>query len=370
MKRLSIFLTVSAVILFGGVSSYALFAQQNCRVYVLNTWNGCAPIIETAGVISTDKYSAVVQAFFNSNNADYTIYDYPELGIEFGPVKDGDFKYVTKLEAQLPGATNRSFLLNGLTEGETYMYRAVLYWVGGVEYGTTKEFVAGQKKLGSGGSVTSTETSSTTTTSTNSSNSQSVGSQINLSPFGNLFSNKPAQETKKTIYKQTDEKSGFRLAIDNGESLIRQGDIVTTKVRYENNNTRSSNNATVEIFFPKEYSVDSTNKGIVDRVGNKIVVSIDEFPAGGYGTIIATARATGRLGTIDQVLTQATLTVGSVKLAVTDADEYGEGNIRKTQNSVSGANFVPGTLIGWIFLLIILALIVVIGRRYFIKKDY
>ncbi len=367
IKRfLSIFSLISLVCI-GGWFAFAQ-SQQSCRVYTLNTWKGCAPIVETAGVISTDKYSAVVQAFFSSNDATFTIYDYPELGIEFSSVKDGDFKYATKLEKQQPGVRNQSFLLNGLTEGEVYIYRAVLYWTGGVEYGTTKEFVVGQKKMGSGGSVTETVTDRPITSSSNSNISPDSG--VNLSPFGNLFGNKSTQQTKKTIYHQTDEKSGFTLAIDNGESLIRQGDTVTTKVRYENNNTRSYNNATVEIFFPKEYSVDSTNKGIVDRVSNKVIVSIDQFPAGGYGTIIATARATGKVGNIDQVLTQSTLTVGSVKLAVTDADEYGEGSVRKTQNSVSGIGFLPGTLIGWIVLLIVLALIVVIGRRYFIKKDY
>lgn len=386
MKRSSVIISLFTGLVLLGSASYVLFAQENCTQISIKNWNGCRPVVETGGVTSTDKYSAVVQAYYSSQGGSYSSSNRPALAIEFGLEDDGIFDRVTVSSNQMQGARTEAFLLNGLTEGKTYMYRAVLNWAGGIEYGNIKLVTPNVKKLGSGGSNTATDipSNSTSSTGTNSSgnNSTSTGNSSNnstgsssnqgvsFSPFGNLFGNKTNTTTKKSIYSQTDEKSGFKLAIDNGESLIRQGDVITTKVRYENNNSKSYSNAQIELFFPKEYSVDSTNKGIVDRANNKVVVSVDDFPAGGYGTIIATARATGRLGNIDQVLTQATLTVGSVRLSVTDADEYGEGTARKTQNSVSGTGFVPGTLIGWILLLIVLALIVVIGRRYFIKKDY
>lgn len=393
MKKFPLILMMVGLLSGSGWFAYSTYAQaeQDCQTYSINSWNGCAPSVETVGLVSSDKYSAVVQAVYNSNGAGYTLFDYPEMGIEYGLARNGDFEYATELVGQQRGVRRHSFLLNGLTEGERYAYRAVLYWVGGVKKGDIIEFTPGPKTLGTGGANNTVDSgtkntsssNSTGTTQTNnqsSSNNQNTSSQnssnstVTLSPFGNLFGNKNTT-TKKSIYSATDEKSGFTLAIDDGVAKVRQGDTVTTKVRYENNNNQSYKNAQIELFFPNEFAVESTNKGMVDRANNKVVVSIDDFPAGSYGTIIATARATGRLGNIDQVLTQSTMTVGSVKLTVTDANEYGEGSGRnrttsQSRNTGTSTGFLPGTLIGWILLLIVLALVVVIGRRYFIKKDY
>jgi hypothetical protein len=385
MKRITLIITAIILLIGGGWFAYQTYAQEQdtCKVYKIDTWNGCEPIIETAGIISTDKYSAIVQAVFNSNNASYYIKDNPKLGIEYGIARNGDFEYSTELEAQSQGVRQKSFLLNGLTQGETYAYRAVLYWAGGIKKGTIKEVTPGTQTLGTGGANnpigTSTNTSSSTvnspsgsTTTGNNSTNNSSNSFV-LSPFGNLFGNKKTTTTK-SIYNSTDEKSGFRLAIDNGETIVGQGDLVTIKARYENNNVKSFENGEVKIYLPNQYTFVSTNKGVHDRISNTVVVSLREFPAGSYGTVIVSARAAGKPGTIDQVLTQATLIIGKTTLQVADADEYqaSSGHVKSTGSASgsTGTGFLPGTLIGWIVLLIVLALIVVIGRRYFIKKDY
>jgi hypothetical protein len=392
MKRITLIITAIILLIGGGWFAYQTYAQEQdtCKVYKIDTWNGCEPIIETAGIISTDKYSAIVQAVFNSNNASYYIKDNPKLGIEYGIARNGDFEYSTELEAQSQGVRQKSFLLNGLTQGETYAYRAVLYWPGGVKKGTVKEFTPGTQTLGTGGANNPTGVSSNTSTTTNSSSSSNTtntttgnntnqsgntnsSGPVTLSPFGNLFGNKKTTTTK-SIYNSTDEKSGFRLAIDNGETIVGQGDLVTIKARYENNNVKSFENGEVKIYLPNQYTFVSTNKGVHDRISNTVVVSLREFPAGSYGTVIVSARAAGKPGTIDQVLTQATLIIGKTTLQVADADEYqaSSGHVKSTGSASgsTGTGFLPGTLIGWIVLLIVLALIVVIGRRYFIKKDY
>lgn len=374
MKRFLIALIGVGIIGFGAWFGYATFAQDSCKEYRINSWEGCKPIVETVGVISTDKYSAIVQAFYSSNNADYNKVDEPKLGIEFDQY--GTFNLSSEFIPQPLGSQKQSFLLNGLKDGKTYYYRAVLYWAGGVEYGATKEFTVGKQTIGTGVSpATSSTTGNTTNTTTNTTTDDFVISTApTISPWGNLFGgNKKTTPTTTSRFKQVEEKSGFKLAIDNGETQVRQGDTITTKVRYENNNTKSYENGTVEIYLPKEYSFESTNKGVHDRVDNVVVINLREFPAGGFGTVIVTARATGKTGNIDQVVSQASMKIGTTTLKVSDVDEYQEGNLRGNSGlggSVAGTGFLPGSLIGWIILLIVLALIVVIGRRYFIKKDY
>ena len=74
---------------------------------------------------------------------------------------------------------------------------------------------------------------------------------------------------------------------------------------------------------------------------------------------------------MDQAVSQASLKAGAVSLKVTDIDEYvgGSGSVLGASAS-RGAGFLPASLIGWIVLLIVLAGIVIVGRRYFVKKDY
>lgn len=403
MKKITSLFIMSVLVAVGGYSIAAAQGTVTCQKVTISSWRGCEPVVETRGTVSTDKYSAVVNVFYSSMGADYNTSDFPLLSVEYGLVADGSFDMSTDPKPQSKGNETVAFFLNGLDEGKTYQYRAVLSWVGGVKYGEVKKFQAIKKittssdietvtvstgtsgtsssgstqpktSTTSSGSTTSTSSSSTPkSSSSSSSSSTSSGSTTGIfSLFGG--STKSSGSTVTSVFNNIDEKSGFRLAIDNGKTEVRTGDTVTVKVRYENNNTKSFTNGSVEIFLPDQYTITATNKGIIDKVSNAVVISLRDFPAGAFGTAVVTAQATGKSGDFDQAMTQAGMKIGGVVLKVADIDEYivasKSSSSSKLGASASGTGMLPGTIIGWLLLLIILAAIVIIGRRYFMKKDY
>ena len=397
MKSFTFFLILSLV----SISSLStifispVYAQTTCIKQRIGSWDGCEPIVQTVGTVSTDKNSAVINAFYSSNGAGYNADSWPTMTIEYGLLSDGQFDNSSGRKSMPHGSDTVGFMITGLDEGKWYQYRAVLSWVGGVKYGEVKKFQAIKKitVITPDTTTTSTITSSTssgsstsssTTTSSNSSTStkpktttstSSNSSSSTATTSGGLFSlfsgSTAKTDTPTSIFNNIDERAGFRLAIDDSKTEIRQGETITIKVRYENNNVKSFSNGTVEIYVPDQLAVTGTNKGIIDKVGNSVVISLRDFPAGAFGTAIVTAQATGKAGDLDQVMTQAGMKIGGVVLKVADIDEYIAGSSSSTLGaSASGVGFLPGSLIGWILLLIILAAIVIIGRRYFVKKDY
>jgi hypothetical protein len=331
--------------------------------------------------------------FYSSNGADYNTSDFPSVFVEYGLVSENSFDNQSYSKSQSKGSETLGFIIEGLDEGKWYQYRAALSWVGGVKYGDIKKFQAVKKitvptpttststssssspsttTTNSPSSSTTTNTTSTkpTMTTSSSSNTGSSASTGGFSIFG--FGNSAKTNNAPTsVFNNIDERAGFRLAIDNGKTEVRQGDTVTVKVRYENNNTKSFSNGTIEIYLPDQYAVTGTNKGIIDKVSNSVVISLRDFPAGAFGTAIVTAQATGKAGDLDQAMTQAGMKIAGVVLKVADIDEYISGSSSSSLGaSASGTGFLPASINGWLLLLIILAAIVIIGRRYFVKKDY
>lgn len=392
MKKITTFITLFIVL--AGFSVTPVFAAtpsypcENPVDYI--GWDGCEPSVELGGTISTDKYSAIVSATYASNGAAYNDFSKyaPNLSIEYGPAGTNKYNNIvikcTRDEGssilnpvtciQNKGSRTSLFLIEGLTEGKKYQYRARLDWVGGTKYSNNvKEFVAVK-------SIMPTDTQTQTTTSTTTPTTTNTGSSVVISTtstpksnstglFGILGGTKAT--TTEPRFKNVDEMSGLKLAIDNGETQVNQGDTVTIKVRYENNSSKSYSDGMIEIYLPDQYTFESTSKGVYDKVDNVVAISLRDFPAGGFGTAIVSAKATGKAGDLDQAVSQASLKISGINLKVTDIDEYVAGsNSLLGASASSSGSFLPASLIGWILLFIILAAIVIIGRRYFVKKDY
>lgn len=374
MKKLtnSITLLVATLLISGSIIPVTTFAA--CEPVKIASWDGCEPTIETMGSkTESGVNSAVVSAYFSNNGADYNTADVPSVYFEYGTdpsLYDSEI-VPQKGIGMFNGSQTVGYTLEGLDRNKIYYYRAVLNWVNGVKKGQIKRITWMTKN-----SITTTSTSTTvagSTTSTNTNDIQITPSLPSTGIFGVFGSSKSTTTTKDTNqFKNVDEKSGIKLAIDDNTTLVSQGDEVTLKVRYENNSSKSYKNAVVNIYVPEQYTVESTNKGFHDKVDNMVSVSLPDFPAGGFGTAIVIAKATGRPGDLDQAVSQASLKAGSISLKVADVNEYGSeassGNVLGA--SVSGASLLPGKLIGWILLLVVLALLVILGRRYFTKKDY
>ena len=384
MKKItqSISLLIALLVISGSWNPVVTSAAAACAEPVtIASWEGCEPTVRTMGnKTEPNTDSAVVTVFYTSNGADYNTSDRPMISVEYG----SDLSALTQTTDPIsvpPGSQTIGFLLKDLRRGQTYYYRAVLSWVGGSKNGDIQQVkwaTASTTTTGSAASTNSTIDGSTavagSTTTADTSDDYILRPTAPSTGLFGMFGTKKATTATTTTsrFKNVDEKSGFKLAIDDGVTKVAQGDTVTLKVRYENNNAKSYSDGVINIYLPDQYIVDTTNKGIHDKVDNMVSISLKEFPAGGFGTAIVIAKATGRSGDLDQAVSQASLTVGTVTLKVTDIDEYGagDGSGNGLGASASGTGFLPGKLIGWILLLIVLAAIVIIGRRYFAKKDY
>jgi hypothetical protein len=393
-----------------GMYSATHAQSSTCAMPSGDKWRGCEPKISTENVVSTTAYSAIVKASYSSSGADYNSEYSPSFAVEYGKIIPGqvsDFDKVAKpssgSEYMAKGNRTLDFVLPNLEEGEKYAYRARLEWIGDTKYGEPKFFYARK-------AITPTEPKTTTTTTTTTSSqipaNTTSGTMTNtgstsgstsgtssgttntkpttsttvystkptITPLGSLFGtdSSNSSNTDSSGTNNVMEKSGFRLAIDNGETRVSHGDTVTIKVRYENNNTKSYDNAVVDIYLAPQYTFTSTNKGIHDRIDNKVTISLREFPGGGFGTAVISAKATGKPGELDQAVSQAALRVNKTTLKVSDIDEYSaeSGSSNVLGASASGTSFLPGSIVGWLILLIIIAAIIILGRRYFMKKDY
>lgn len=379
MKNIISF-ALAALIIIAPISAFAEDAAAPCaRPVEISTWRGCEPIVSTLGTVSVDKYSAVVSAYFSSNGADFNTTDRPGLSVEYGLVSSGRFDKTSEVYFQPRGTHTVGFALPGLTENKTYHYRAVINWVGGTKYGEVKTFTA-QKQItgttstpaGIDGSTSTTTTAGTTTVagSTTTDDQIAPAPTSTTSTTGGFFSLFGGKKTTAARFKNIDERSGFKLSIDDGETNITAGDTVTLKVRYENNTTKAYSDALIEIYLPEQFTFVSSNKGMYDRVDHVVAVDLGEFPAGGFGTAIVIMEATGKSGNLDQAIAQATMKVAGLTLKVSDIDEYNGSGAKGVLGASASGGFVPGSLIGWIVLLVILAGLVIVGRRYFFKKDY
>ena len=387
MKKLALLPIIFGIAFTTAIAPLSHVVYAECTTVKISSWNGCEPIIETGGVISTDKYSAVVSASLNIMGADYNGEDSPTIAIEYGLISGGTFDRVTEPKARSrTGSPSISFLLSGLEDGQKYAYRAVLQWPGGTKRGEVKSFYAKKQIMpsepaanptgtGSNSQIPATTTPATTASDDNTvvySANPTTPKSTNTGILGGLFGSKSTTTTKSnSAFSNTAEQSGFRLAIDNGKTEIRQGDTMTIKVRYENNNSKSADGSVVDIYLAPQYSFESTTKGIYDRIDNKITIDLRQFPGGAFGTAVITAQATAKGGDLDQAVSQAALRTPKVTLKVADIDVYVAGSNNSTLGaSASGTGFLPQSILGWLLVLIILAALVIIGRRYFIKKDY
>lgn len=365
----SITLFVALVLAFGSVTPMTIQAAACTNPVTIASWEGCEPTVRTMGnKTEPNTDTAVISAFFTSNGADYNTSDRPLVSIEYGS-SPSELNQTSDPISVPPGSQTLGFLIKNLEPGKPYYYRAILSWVGGVKTGDIQPI-----KWTTAVNTSTTVNSSTVTDTTTTNDFQIVPTAPSTGIFS-IFGTKKATTATKTTgvqFKNVDEKSGLKLAIDDGETTVAQGDTVTLKVRYENNSAKSYRDGMINIYLPDQYTIESTNKGIHDKVDNMVSISLRDFPAGGFGTAVVIAKATGGSADLDQAVSQASLSAGGINLKVTDIDEYSSGSSKNNVlgASASGTGFLPGSLIGWLILLIVLALIVIVGRRYFMKKDY
>lgn len=344
---------------------------------------GSAPIVETLGATDITENEAILNVYYTSRDAEF---DFKQgdpnsiVTVEYGETRDlGSF---TKSLVFTDGSRNIGFPVKNLKDEETYYYRAVLYYGDDVIYGQKRSFttiledgnvdldndplneVGGDDDDSSGGSLFET----TNLGSGNSSGSTSGSSSSGSSSSGSVAGASSSAGDGDGLGTCSEY---LCLVIDNDEDEVRQGDIVTYSIFYENISDIELENATLIIDIPEEMRVMSTSGDRVRESEGDLTVNLGDLRPGEDDTIKVTGRMSKR-SSDDQVIARADVIygVGSARNTETvtdfDIDDF-DGIVGALGASAIGAGFFPTTIFGWLLLLGIVLVIIWAVRRFYYR---
>jgi hypothetical protein len=163
------------------------------------------------------------------------------------------------------------------------------------------------------------------------------------------------------------------LDINNNQAInVCVGNIVNYLVTYKNISGHTLNNAVLQVLLPQDVDFQSSNPGIYNVADHTITLSIGTLAKDQTGTMNVT-------GTVLRTAINRNLIVASATIAFTNpvnasqesAIAYGLGNTNNCSNNslaglaLFGDGFWPTTLIGWLFLILILLILIYLATLLF-----
>lgn len=370
----------------------------------ITTWHGGTPVVRTLGVANVTQTTASLQAYFDSYDTDYNMQDAPRLGVQYrGP----DVQQNTQFLPQGTGSRSITFKISGLQADENYEYRAVLYYGNQTAYGEWNSFTtlrSGQKPVQSQvdtsapqgqtnplsqleyllfgtPSAEGSTTPSTQSTSQNTSGTGTTPQNTGVQSTGTVTrTNTTTTNTASTTTTGTADRgttigssNGLLVGITNDVTRVESGDRIVFQVAAANRSSQTASSARITIEIPDGYEFVSTDMGTYDKEDREITIKLGSLLPGDREETSFVLRASARDD--DTVTTSATLTANqsgsSRSLTATDTDQLigsgDSGNILGA--SIFGTGFFPQSLLGWIAIIVIIAAIVFIARRYAKNKQ-
>lgn len=322
------------------------------------------PKITLEGVSDVGNTYATVTIFYDSNGSVYRNSEEPMIHIEYTDTTTGE-TLITPFGTASQGSRPYSFGIFNLERDTTYSYRAIMKYDG-------KIVQTGSQRFTTKGAVTVKEpkTNTTTTgtkTTTSTTTSGSIGTIPGVQPVVDA-SSKVATGAKSTVMTGgATHKNGVALAITDEQARTSVGDTFTYTISFLNSNKESLKNAELVVKLPEQYEFvkssfdmeynehDNTVSYVVGRVPNGTVKKV---------TFIARAIGDGK----GEVRTTATLYYEGGTISASDRDHFNGGSKSVLGASVFGAGFFPQTLLGWIAIVILIAVIIIVARRYMVAK--
>ncbi len=238
------------------------------------------------------------------------------------------------------GSMNQS--VNGLSPNTTYYYRAAGDNCNGTTYGSTRSF----------------RTSNKTTTIIDN-NPIVIGGGTNV-----------VRNTTTTITNIGGGASFLRLTITNDQNTVAQGENLAYDVSWENISKQDLKNLVLEISFPDGLQITRTDEGQIDRSANTVYVNIKELLHGEKDSMTVNTNVVGNLHDNDPVTARAIMAFenpinqAQENAIAYDSDTYVVGT-SVLGASIFGLGFLPGTLAGWLFVILLLILLILVIRYAF-----
>jgi len=331
------------------------------------------PTIATSLPSNLTDTSATLNAFFTSRDACYTDFTRPQVVFEFGET--------SSLESQsnpigvMLGATSVSIEITELDPGQSYFYRAVMYYDNSVVKGDKVRFYTHDAVDNSNSGLVVTE-SNTIINAGSGSTVTSGGSTTSNSNSGSTVTSNSTNSTStssRTNNKDSESSNGVAaLSITNGQDIIRNGEYVTYEVSYANlASDRELDDAVLLVTLPSGMQYISGSDGVsFSSNQNAAVMKLRDVGPDESGEYTITARV--RNVKMDEAIAEAKLTYRDVvigsreNLTAFDIDEidistYGA----PLAAGLFASGFLPGNIFGWLLIAVILIAIIYLVRVHF-----
>jgi len=303
------------------------YASGNTCLPIQQIQTNSVPSITTLGTISVGGTVAVVDGYYNANGCSVnTYFNYgtsQSMGLTTNAVNRGNNS----------GSMAQS--LANLSPNTTYYYQAV-----------------GQNCAGTNtGAIQSFTTSGTTT---NDTNVRYVYQTITTNGGGG-------------------GSSFVTLTITNNEDVVTEGNETPYDVTWKNISGKTLNNLVLEVNFPSQMTITSSDQGSIEPKKSSVILHIDQLDPAETGQMTVTGDISGGMKQGDPVVAQAVMafqnpTSGATENAMAyDADTFSPGT-NVLGASIFGLGFLPSSLGGWLLIILILLIIIIIAHYYFVGR--
>lgn len=167
------------------------------------------------------------------------------------------------------------------------------------------------------------------------------------------------------------------IKIENRFEDVAVGDTIDYMVTYENISSRTLQKAVIEVAFPKEVKFVRSADGEYDDKRHVLVIPLGTLAPGDEGTIAIDGKVLSAAKSKDALLTNALLKyTNPVTTVQEEAIAYVINKVQKENSNSLGAasifgdgGFLPTTLLGWLFLVLVILGLVVLGRNLYNKNQ-
>jgi hypothetical protein len=329
-----------ACIYYRGSEKCGSWESFSINRYVVPVTENTRPNVTTLSPLQISSDFVTMDGYYDMNGcAGTTYFEYGQTD-SFGNRTNGVSRGQSGSMAQS---------INGLTPGTTYYYRAVADNCAGTTYGAVRSFTTSNKTtvirdntpiiIGGGTTTVRNNTNTVRTNTTTATTAAVVGTGARY----------------------------VRLTIDNGRDTVAKGDELVYTVQWENISNVDLKDLVLEVSIPEALEIVSTEQGQIDKKANTIYINISELRAGERDEMDVRAKVNGSLEANESITARAIIAFENPELrSQENAIAYDSDSYITSKNvlgaSIFGLDFLPGTLAGWLFIILLIVLLILLIR--------
>ena len=317
-----------------------------------------APHVVSASIQGISRNTATIVAQYDGDGIDYQFGNAPTIFVQYVNTATGTTMVTPSLTPfSQTGSVNLG--ISKLDPGTTYSYtvdvsyNGVIYATAPQKFTTQAAPVQTDQTLQYTFGTTPAQTTPALTIITP--EVQTVADALGVSTVRNAVASQI--RTSETIH-----KNGVVLAITDDAAHVTAGESITYRIQYSNTHGYTLTNSQIVVKLPPQYQFTNGSNATYDDTANTVTIYLGDVPANSTNTVKFTARAVGQGNAT--LTTTATLKYDHGSISATDVNHYQGGSQSLLGASVFGAGFFPQTLWGWLGIILLIAVIVIVARRY------